>query len=103
MTEEFQTFERSEETRLEATRRNLETRQDIVGESYRTIRDNPKTSAAIATGVAAAAGAGAFLLNRKRKVGTAFGHASVSSEIENEVVANNRENLAKAKTKAPVA
>lgn len=72
--------------RFESTKQNLEQRDDFVGSSYRTIRDNPKTSAAIAGGVVAAAGAGAFLLNRKSKTGTAFGTArGVDSDIVNKV------------------
>ena len=81
----------SDESRLTQAKRNLETREDFVGQSYRTIRDNPKTSAAIATGVAAAAAGGAFLLNRKNRLGTAFGHASSSDEINSEVAEMNEE------------
>ncbi|WP_265562936.1 hypothetical protein [Sphingomicrobium arenosum] len=75
----------TQESRIEATRRNLESREDFIGTSYRTIRDNPRTSAAIAGGVVAAAGAGAFLLNRKNKIGTATGHASSSESINDAV------------------
>ena len=48
---------------------------EFLDTSIQTIKDNPKTSAAIGAGVAVAAGAGAFLLNRKAKTGTAFGTA----------------------------
>ncbi|MBW0145055.1 hypothetical protein [Sphingomicrobium clamense] len=59
------TAETSKTTRI---KQSLAQRDDFAGTTYRTIRDNPKTSAAIATGVAAAAaGAGAFLWNRNRQ------------------------------------
>ena len=48
---------------------------EFLDSSIQTIKDNPKASAAIGAGVAVAAGAGAFLLNRKAKTGTAFGTA----------------------------
>ena len=67
-------------SRIGNLRENLETRGDFVGQSYRTIRDNPRTSAAIAGGVAAAAGATAFLLNRKSRIGTATGTARTTDE-----------------------
>ena len=67
-------------------KQSLAQRDDFAGTTYRTIRDNPKTSAAIATGVAAAAaGAGAFFYNRNRQQREA---------VENEVIENNAEELA---------
>lgn len=59
------TYETSKTTRI---KQSLAQREDFAGTTYRAVRDNPKTSAAIATGVAAAAaGAGAFLWNRNRQ------------------------------------
>ncbi|MCJ7422289.1 hypothetical protein [Sphingomicrobium astaxanthinifaciens] len=82
----------TQESRLEATRRNLESREDIIGQSYRTIRDHPRASAAIAGGVVAAAGAGAFLLNRRKsQIGTATGHASSSEQIDEAVAQMNED------------
>ncbi|MCM8556889.1 hypothetical protein [Sphingomicrobium sediminis] len=72
-------------SRIDNVRQNLETRGDFVGQSYRTIRDNPRTSAAIAGGVAAAAGATAFLLNRRNRIGTATGHANPNEEVLDKV------------------
>ena len=72
-------------SKFQQAKSNLEQRDDALGKSYRTICDNPKTSAAIGAGVVAAAAGGAFLLNRKNKVGTATGHANASDEIVNEV------------------
>lgn len=88
----------SQESRMTTAKRSLAQRDDIAGQAYRTIRDYPKTSAAIATGVAAAAGAGAFLLNRKNKTGTAFGHASTNDEITNEVKQINKKGVSDAKS-----
>ena len=77
-------------------KRSLSQREDFVGETYRTIRDYPKTSAAIATGVvAAAAGTTAFLLNRKSKIGTATGHATADADVVSEVNELNDETLSK--------
>ena len=72
-------------SKFQQAKSNLEQRDDALGKSYRTITENPKTSAAIGAGVVAAAAGGAFLLNRKNKVGTAAGHANASDEIVNEV------------------
>lgn len=86
------TLDQTNTSRLDATRRSLEQREDVIGQSYRTIRDNPKTSAAIAGGVVAAAGAGAFLLNRrKNQIGTATGHASSSEDINQQVSEMNND------------
>ena len=65
---------------------------EFVDSSVQTIKDNPKTSAAIGAGVAVAAGAGAFLLNRKSKTGTAFGTArTVDEDVIEKVEEINRE------------
>ncbi|MBB3763687.1 hypothetical protein [Sphingomicrobium lutaoense] len=88
----------SESSQNSSTWQNLAERNDFAGQTYRTIRDYPKTSAAIATGVAAAAGAGAFLLNRKKKVGTAFGHASSNDKIVSEVEQINKKGVSDAKS-----
>ena len=90
--------ETTQTTRTEQIKQNLEQRDDFAGQAYRTIRDNPKTSAAIATGVvAAAAGTTAFLLNRKNTIGTATGHASASDEISSEVRDLNEETMSNLK------
>ena len=65
---------------------------EFIDSSVQTIKDNPKTSAAIGAGVAVAAGAGAFLLNRKAKTGTAFGTArGVDGDILDKVEEINRD------------
>ncbi|WP_343347252.1 hypothetical protein WJT74_04260 [Sphingomicrobium sp. XHP0239] len=65
---------------------------EFVDSSVQTIKDNPKTSAAIGAGVAVAAGAGAFLLNRKAKTGTAFGTArGIDGDVLDKVDEINRE------------
>ena len=95
------TTDNFEPTRGQQIRQNLEQREDFAGQAYRTIRDNPKTSAAIATGVvAAAAGTTAFLLNRKNSIGTATGHASASDEITKEVSEMNEEAIAQMRSKS---
>lgn len=81
----------TETSKIQQAKSNLEQRDDVLGKSYRTIRDNPKTSAAIAGGVAAAAAGGAFLLNRKNKIGTAAGHSNPTDEIVEEVSELNEE------------
>lgn len=62
------------ESRITAAKRSLAQRQDIAGQAYRTVRDNPNASAAVASGVAAAAlaGAGAFFYAKSRKENQAF-------------------------------
>lgn len=93
----------SDDTYLNRAKSNLEQREDFAGTTYRAIRDNPKTSAAAALGVAAAAAGGAFLWNRKNKLGTAFGHASASDEISNEVSEMNKEAVEMASKSHPSA
>ncbi|WP_265570662.1 hypothetical protein [Sphingomicrobium nitratireducens] len=83
MEKKNQTYKTSATTRL---KQSLAQREDIAGQTYRAIRDNPKTSAAIATGVAAAAGAGAFLFAKSRKT---------PEDVVEAVKENNAEELSK--------
>ncbi|NNC48073.1 MAG: hypothetical protein HKO13_06545 [Sphingomonas sp.] len=85
----------TQQGKIKQAQSNLEQREDMLGKGYRTIRDNPKTSAAIGAGVVAAAAGGAFLLNRKGKIGTATGHASTNDEIANEVSEMNEDAVSK--------
>lgn len=93
-------IETNGQTRTQQFKQKLEQRDDFAGQTYRTIRDNPKTSAAIATGVVAAAGAGAFLWNRKNQIGTATGHATTSEEMAREVSEMNDDAIASAKNRS---
>ena len=88
-------IDETQQGKIQQAQANLEQREDVLGKSYRTIRDNPKTSAAIGAGVVAAAAGGAFLLNRKGKIGTATGHASTSDEIASEVSEMNEDAVSK--------
>lgn len=88
----YETAGSSDESFVTTAKRSLAQREDIAGQAYRAVRDNPKTSAAIATGVAAAAaGAGAFLWNKNRQQREA---------VENEVTRNNDEELSNIKGKS---
>lgn len=85
-------IDETQQGKIQQAQANLEQREDVLGKSYRTIRDNPKTSAAIGAGVVAAAAAGgAYMLNRKNKIGTAAGHSNPTDEIVEEVGELNEE------------
>lgn len=71
-------------------KRSLSQREDFVGQSYRAITGHPKTSAAIATGVAAAAAGAGFFFARGRN--------RPADTVEAEVAEMNKDALKDAKS-----